>query len=222
MNIGLAIDLLRLDDPPPPPLGYLSDNGKNPPLLRKNGDFIPLQYLNENTLGFASDPNGESLLLQNPPPLLYLHGDVVAGSNTNLSDPKLRSKLNEYDLLSRKSLRSNWSSGSCVISPVSAGTGCPGASGNSGRGSRTPVSRIMSSRLGRILAAITGIKGDTAIPDRQRGQLAWERSHISIQSTWNAWWHDGRIRIRSLSSNSRRQTAQSCGATTPPLPLFFV
>lgn len=41
-NIGLAIDLLRRDELPPPPYLTLdSDNGKKP-LRRKNGDFIPL------------------------------------------------------------------------------------------------------------------------------------------------------------------------------------
>lgn len=46
MNIGLANDLLLLDELPPPPVLYLaldSDKGKNPPLVRrKKGDFIPL------------------------------------------------------------------------------------------------------------------------------------------------------------------------------------
>ena len=44
-NIGLVIDLLRLDEPPPTPLENLqldSDSGKNPPRRLKNGDFIPL------------------------------------------------------------------------------------------------------------------------------------------------------------------------------------
>ncbi|KAF5951668.1 hypothetical protein HYC85_009612 [Camellia sinensis] len=40
MNIGLANDLVRRDDPPP--TAYLSDTGKNPPRRRKNGDFMPL------------------------------------------------------------------------------------------------------------------------------------------------------------------------------------
>lgn len=47
MNIGLANDLLLLEELPPPPdkpsRTLDSDNGKNPPLRRReNGDFIPL------------------------------------------------------------------------------------------------------------------------------------------------------------------------------------
>ena len=46
---------------------------------------------------------------------------------------------------------------------------------------------MSSSRLGRILAAIIGVKGESVqrTPARQRGQLACERSHASMQSTWN-------------------------------------
>ena len=43
MNIGLVIDFVLRDDPPPPEnLELDSDNPKKPRFRRKNGDFIPL------------------------------------------------------------------------------------------------------------------------------------------------------------------------------------
>ncbi|KAF1886779.1 hypothetical protein Lal_00046016 [Lupinus albus] len=51
INIGLAIDLLLLDElPPPTNLTLDSDNGKKP-LRRKNDDFMPLAL---NLLSTAS------------------------------------------------------------------------------------------------------------------------------------------------------------------------
>ena len=41
MNIGLVNDFVRLEDPPPENREWDSDNGKKPPLRRKNGDFMP-------------------------------------------------------------------------------------------------------------------------------------------------------------------------------------
>lgn len=55
------------------------------------------------------DPNGDGRLLQKFP-LLYRHGDVVAGSITILSDAKFRSNPNEYDRFNMKSLPLNLSS----------------------------------------------------------------------------------------------------------------
>lgn len=105
-NIGLVIDLLRRDEPEN--LTLDSDNGKNP-LRLKNGDFIPLQCLNEKTLDFVNEPNGDGRLLQKLP-LLYLHGDAVTASVTILSDARLRSNPNEYDRFNKKSRPLNLSS----------------------------------------------------------------------------------------------------------------
>lgn len=126
----------------------------------------------------------------------------MVASKTNLSDPMLRSNPNEYDRFSRKSgplnLSSDWlfrlGDGSIVISPIVATSDSGGISAN---GSSIVLSIIIiSSKLGRILAAITGVNGDSGrnIPARHNGQFACDRSHISIQSTWNACEHTGSVR----------------------------
>ncbi|KAF1899673.1 hypothetical protein Lal_00019803 [Lupinus albus] len=137
-NTGLAIDLLLLDElPPPANLTLDSDNGKKP-LRRKNGDFIPL----------------------------------------------LRSNPNEYDRFNIKSLRPNLSSELILCESSSHGVISGTAELNIGTGDRESIrgstlilcNIVSSSRLGRILAAIIGVKngGESAhrTPARQRGQLA--------------------------------------------------
>lgn len=111
-------------------------------------------------------------------PLRYLHGDAVAGSITSRSDGKFRSKPNEYDLFNIKSRALNLSSDWFLLGDGSAGTISVTVVSDSGaaslRGSRRMLSNIASSKLGRILAAITGMNGDSCrkIPARHRGQLA--------------------------------------------------
>ncbi|WRX13475.1 hypothetical protein QQP08_005962 [Theobroma cacao] len=85
--------------------------------------------------------------------------------------------------------------------------------GVSVRESRVLLGKTVSSRLGRILAAINGVNGDSVakIPALQSGQLACDFNQASMQSTWKAWEQTGSVRTYSSSSNSNKQTAQSLG-----------
>lgn len=143
----------------------------------------------------------------------------MLGSVIILSAAKLLSKPNEYDLFKTKLNLSSQllfpfallGDGSSVISVmVLFGRDWKGVSV---RESRVLLGKTVSSRLGRILAAINGVNGDSVakIPALQSGQLACDFNQASMQSTWKAWEQTGSVRTYSSSSNSNKQTAQSLG-----------
>lgn len=53
---------------------------------------------------------------------------------------------------------------------------------------------------------------------RQVGQEECEMSHVSMHPTWNPWWHWGRTRTFSPSSNSPRQIGHSVAAVAAGMP----
>lgn len=124
-------------------------------------------------------------------PLLYLHGDAVTASVTILSDARLRSNPNEYDRFNKKSRPLNLSSELKLLLLIATATSSTHGvisepfveaavvvgiwiSDRDSRDTVTCCSNELSSRLGRILAAIMGTNGDSVrkIPARHKGQLA--------------------------------------------------
>ncbi|KAK9206164.1 hypothetical protein WN943_016437 [Citrus x changshan-huyou] len=121
-------------------------------------------------------------------PLLYLHGDAVIASVTILSDARLRSNPNEYDRFNKKSQLMNLSSELKFLLLIATATSSTHGviseqfveavvvvgiwiSDRDSRDAVTSRSNEMSSRLGRILAAIMGTNGDSVrkIPARHKG-----------------------------------------------------
>jgi len=56
---------------------------------------------------------------------------------------------------------------------------------------------------------LSGVAGFSRREWRQLGQEEWERSHVSMQCTWNPWLHFGSIRTLSPFSNSPRHMGHS-------------
>ncbi|KAF7810941.1 transmembrane protein [Senna tora] len=141
-NIGLAIDLLRRDELPPPyDLMLDSDRGKNP-LRRKN--------------------------------------EAAAASPPVVPPRRRRRRLHHHSFRRQAPFESKRGVISETRDCANIGDGA------STRGSILIRCKIVSSsRLGRILAAIIGVNGDSAqrTPARQRGQFACDLSQTSMQST---------------------------------------
>ncbi|KAK9214421.1 hypothetical protein WN944_006413 [Citrus x changshan-huyou] len=130
-------------------------------------------------------------------PLLYLHGDAVIASITILSDARLRSNPNEYDHFNKKSQSLNLSSELKFLLLITTATSSThGVISEpfveaalfvsiwiSDRDSRDAVasrSNELSSRLGRILAAIMGTNGDSVrkIPARHKGIVKMKKISV--------------------------------------------
>lgn len=85
--------------------------------------------------------------------------------------------------------------------------------GNSGVG--TSASASASASISSVEGAAgtgfpgTRIIGSGATAERQRGQVEWEKNHMSMHSKWKPWLHLGRRRNFSPSEMSERQTAHS-------------
>ncbi|GAB4836539.1 hypothetical protein Ancab_001451 [Ancistrocladus abbreviatus] len=142
-------------------------------IMRQYGFPITCEYQNEKTFDFASELNGDGLL-QKLPLWWYRHGDAVAGSSssTSLSDGKFHSNPNEYDRFSRQlqmwPRSSDWfgldddtiSIAGTISAVVPSDILIIGeASSNISR--NIDLRSKPLSRMGRILAAITGTKGDS-------------------------------------------------------------